>query len=122
MVNSRVARIALTSMGIAIYYSLFTPLAVQAEPSLAPKHLEGIEVEDLPTPYNIQAVVTNRSVALTWAWDPPDPGPAFLSFGYEVMRDSAVLAIVPKTAYTDFALPVGSHVYQVRAKGGAKQA
>ncbi len=104
-----------------IFYCLFSPLAVGAAPSLAPAHLDGIAVEDLAAPYNLQAVVLNRTVTLNWAWDPLDPGPQFLSFGYEVLRDSAVIAIVPKTAFTDFGVPVGSHVYQVRAKGGAKQ-
>ena len=92
-----------------------------AKPKLALAQLEGRAVNDLPPPYNLQAVPIQRTVSLSWAWDPPDPGPEFLSFGYEVFRDAAPAAIVAKTAYTDFDAPVGSHTYQIRAKGGTKE-
>ena len=104
-----------------IFYCLFTPYAAQAEPKLVPAHLEGQEAQDIPLPYNLQASVLGRTATLSWAWDAPDPSPQFQSFGYEVFRDSAVVAIVPSTAYTDFNLPVGPHSYKVRAKGGAKE-
>src|SRR5258706_12483082 len=53
-------------------------------------------------------------------WDPQDPGPAFQTFGYEGTRDSRLIAIVPKTAYTDNDVPYGTHTYRVRVKGGSK--
>src|SRR5579863_10078234 len=92
---------------------------VWAAPKLAPAKLEGKVTEDLDVPYNLQVRVINRSVSLSWAWDPPNPGPQFLTFGYEVYRDTAVIAIVPDTAYTDFSAEVGTHTYKVRTKGGS---
>jgi hypothetical protein len=93
-----------------------------AAPKLPPAKLAGLPVEDLQAPYNVQAVVVNHDITLTWAWDPPNPGPQFESFGYEILRGSAVLATVSQTSYTDFGLAVGAHTYQVRVKGGAKEA
>jgi hypothetical protein len=93
-----------------------------AAPRLAPAKLEGQAIADLPAPYNLQTVVLSRNVTLNWAWDPPDPGPQFLSFGYEVMRDGELIKIVPVTAYSDFGLDIGTHTYQVRVKGGSKEA
>jgi len=91
-----------------------------AAPKLAPAHLEGKITEDMSAPYNLQATVLKNSVDLSWSWVPPDPSPTFLSFGYEVFRDTGVVAIVSKTAYSDFGVPVGTHSYKVRAKGGSK--
>jgi hypothetical protein len=99
---------------------LLTAYAALAAPKLAPAKLDGAVTEDLASPYNIQAVVTGRAVALTWDWMPPDPGPAFQSFGYEVYRDTQVIAIVPKTAFGEINVPIGRHTYKVRAKGGSK--
>jgi hypothetical protein len=88
--------------------------------SLPPAKLEGLQVEDLPAPYNLQAVTTKNSVGLSWAWEPPDPGPHFQSFGFEIFRDDVFFTIVGETAYTDFNVPIGAHTYKVRAKGGSK--
>src|SRR5262245_40564413 len=78
-------------------------------------------VEDLPTPYNLQAVVVNREVTLSWEWDPPSPSPTFSTLGYEVRRATKTLTTVSKTAYTDSRVPIGTHTYQVRTKGTTKQ-
>jgi hypothetical protein len=77
-------------------------------------------INDMPAPYGVQSSVHDRTVSLTWSWDAPDPSPTFLSFGYEVYRDTGVIALVPKTAFTDFALPVGTHSYKIRMKGMSK--
>src|SRR5580765_3314694 len=76
---------------LAAYCALRTAHAVYAEPKLAPAHLEGQTVNDLSSPYNLQAVTLNQTVTLNWEWVPPDPGPAFQSFGYEVSRDDKVI-------------------------------
>src|ERR1019366_10040373 len=50
-----------------------------------------------------------------------EPGPEFTSLGYEILRDTAVLTIVDKTAFTDVDVPIGTHHYKIRVKGGAKE-
>ncbi|OGR93417.1 MAG: hypothetical protein A2992_03635 [Elusimicrobia bacterium RIFCSPLOWO2_01_FULL_59_12] len=104
-----------------IVYCLFSPFAVWSAPKLPPARLEGQAVEDLPAPYNLRAVVLNRSVTLNWAWDPPDPGPLFQNFGYEVMRGTAPVGIVGETAFSEFDLAPGVYSYSVRVKGGARE-
>src|SRR5215467_10759539 len=89
-----------------LFLLLAAPIAFAAKPD--------ITANDLPNPYNLQAAVLNQSVTLTWAWEPPNPGPTFQTFGYEVFRDTGIVAVVPKTAFTDFRVPVGSHSYKVR--------
>src|SRR5690242_17347957 len=95
-------------------YGLLLTTYGWCKPKLAPRNLEGIPTEDLSAPFNLQAVVVNKSVTLSWEWSPPDPAPAFDSFGYEIYRDSAVITIVPETSYTDFSAPIGMHTYKVR--------
>jgi hypothetical protein len=101
-------------------FTFFLVSSAMAAPKLAPAHLVGKATEDMAAPYNLQAVVDNHTVSLGWSWDAPDPSPTFLSFGYEIIRDTAVIAIVSQTAFTDFAVPIGSHTYKVRAKGESK--
>ncbi len=96
----------------AAFYCLLSPYAVDAK---------ALTVEDLPTPYNLQSVVKNQSVTLSWTWEPPNPGPTFQSFGYEVFRGTGGVAVVGKTAWTDFGLPIGTHTYKVRIKGVSKE-
>lgn len=74
-------------------------------------------ITDLPPPSGLQATVIDRNVGLYWTWAPPDPGPEFSKLGYEIFRDSAIIASVARTAYTDFDVGPGSHAYQVRAWG-----
>jgi hypothetical protein len=104
-----------------IFYCLFTPYAVFSAPKLAPAKLQGEVVNDLPAPYNLQAVTAKRDVSLSWEWDPPTATAEFITFGYEVMRGSTVIAIVPRTAYTDLNVPIGNHTYKIRAKGTSKE-
>jgi hypothetical protein len=104
-----------------IFYSLFSPSAVRSAPKLAPANLSGETVVDLPAPYNLQAATAKRDVSLSWEWDAPTGQAEFLSFGYEVMRGTIVIAIVPRTAYTDLNVPIGTHTYKIRAKGGSKE-
>src|SRR5437762_561124 len=101
---------------------LLATAAYAAAPKVPAANLEGVQVEDISAPYNLQAVVLNKNVTLNWAWDPPDPSPPFQSFGFEVVRDEAPIAIVPKTSHTDFDVPIGTHTYKIRAKGGSKEA
>jgi hypothetical protein len=105
---------------LVAYCVLRTANCLSAAPKLAPAKLEGQALEDLAAPYNLQVVTLKKTTSLSWEWVPPDPGPAFLTFGYEITRDGKVIAIVPKTAYTDSQVPLGTHTYRVRAKGNAK--
>jgi hypothetical protein len=102
-----------------LFLCLLLTTVAAAKTRLAAKDLEGVVTEDLPAPFNLQAVVVNKTVTLSWDWNPPDPGPNFTSFGYEVFRDSSVVLIVPKTSATDFSAPIGQHTYKVRVKGGS---
>src|ERR1700744_6356748 len=62
-----------------------------AKPKLASGPLEGTELFDLAAPSPLNAVVLHRNVSLNWDWKPPEPGPSFDTFGYEILRDTAVL-------------------------------
>ncbi len=97
------------------------PLGAASKLKIAPKDLKGSVVEDLSAPFQVRAVVLNQAITLSWEWHAPDPGPVFENFGYEVFRDSAVIAIVGTTSYSDFNLQPGSYTYQVRAKGGSRE-
>ena len=66
--------------GVAIYYLLFTPLAFAAKSA-------DIERNELPAPFNLQAVVLQKTITLTWQWPRPEELPVFTQFGYEVKRN-----------------------------------
>lgn len=77
-------------------------------------------VNDIPAPFNIQAVVLNKAVTLTWQWQPPERRPFFTHFGYEILRNDGVAAEAPATTYSDFDLAFGTYSYRVRARGRAR--
>jgi chitodextrinase len=58
---------------------------------------------------------TASSVALTWSGATDNVGVT----GYRVSRDGTVVATVTATAYTDTAVPTGSHTYTVTARDAA---
>jgi hypothetical protein len=100
---------------------LIPSLLLAAKLPLPSKKLKGAVVKDLPAPYNLQAVTGEKSVALNWSWDMPNPGPAFRTFGFDVLRDNQIIATVDKTAFTDVNAPIRTNVYQVVAKGETKE-
>lgn len=106
---------------VLLVVTAWVSVQAAAKLKLAPANLKGTIIEDLPAPYQVRAVVVNQSITLNWEWHAPDPGPVFENFGYEVFRDSVVIAIVGTTSYSDFNLPPGSYTYQVRAKGGSRE-
>jgi hypothetical protein len=79
------------------------------------------ERNELPAPYNLQAVVLNKVITLSWQWPRPEELPVFKEFGYEVKRSDGKTFIVPGTAYADSALAPGSYSYTVRVRGLAKE-
>ena len=83
--------------------------------------IKGALVNDLPPPYGLQAVTTNRAVALQWHWQPPEQQPQFTDFGYEVLRGDGAHAVVSQLTYTDLGLDYGHYTYKVRVRGGSKE-
>ncbi len=92
-----------------------------ATPKVPPPGLEKEVIEDLPPPYDFHAEVYHKSVSLSWNWTKPELLPVFNTFGYEVMRGTQTLKSVPVTAFGDVDLSTGTYVYQVRARGDAKE-
>jgi hypothetical protein len=76
-------------------------------------------VNDLPVPYNLQAVVLNRAITLEWAWTPPESRPNFTEFGFEIRREDGKTATTPGTTYSEENLPFGTYTYRVRVRGAA---
>jgi len=101
-------------------FSLGGPLAFAALKPPA-KEIKGPLVNDLPAPFNLQALVKNRAVALQWRWRPPEEQPLFTDFGYEVLRQDGAHFVVSNTSYADLDLDSGTYVYKVRVRGGAKE-
>jgi hypothetical protein len=88
---------------------------------LPPKDVTGKLVNDLPPPYNVQAVVENRSVALQWRWRPPEEQPLFTDFGFEVLRQDGVNFVTSDTSFVDSSLHESTYTYKVRVRGGSKE-
>ena len=78
-------------------------------------------MNDLPPPYNIQPVVVNKEVTLSWNWQPSDTMPAFMDFGYELRRSDGKLGLISNLTFSDFDVAVGSYTYQVRVIGGSQE-
>ena len=102
---------------------LFFALSVSSSAAVKPlsKEIKGKLVNDLPAPYNVQTVTTNRAVALQWQWQPPEQQPLFIDFGYEVLRQDGVHFVVSTPGYADLDLSSGTYVYKVRVRGGSKE-
>src|SRR5437762_1051025 len=62
---------------------------------------------ELPAPYNLQAVVLKNAVTLTWQWPRPEALPVFLEFGYEIKRQDGKTFLAPNTTYLDEKLAPG---------------
>ena len=50
---------------------------------------------DLPAPVGLQAIVANKSVTLSWQWQPPEELPIFADFGYEIKRQDGRTVMAP---------------------------
>jgi hypothetical protein len=85
------------------------------------KEIQGALVNDLPAPYNLQAITTNRAVALQWNWQPPEQQPLFTDFGYEILRQDGAHFVVSSGSYADLDLNYGHYSYKVRVRGGSKE-
>lgn len=90
-----------------------------AKVPLPPQDARGPVVNDLPPPYNIQLIVVNKEVTLSWSWQPSDTMPAFMDFGYELRRNDGKLALISDLTFSDFDVAVGTYSYQVRVIGGS---
>ncbi len=97
---------------IAIVYFLLSPFAFGAKPP---------ERNELPAPFNLQAVVLQKTITLTWQWAKPEELPVFTEFGYELKRQDKKTFLVQSTAYQDEKLAPGSYSYVVRVRGVAKE-
>jgi len=78
-------------------------------------------VQDVPEPFNLQAVVKKRGVALSWEWQPPEMQPLYLDWGYEIFRTDGVRDVVGIPAYQQQDLEPGTYTYKVRIRGSAKE-
>jgi hypothetical protein len=96
-------------------------LLLAASPALSAKGKTDSVVSDLPGPFNLQAVVLNKSVSLAWEWQRPEQMPALEHFGFEVLRGTTPIGRTATLGYSDVDVPWGSHVYRVRVTGGAKE-
>jgi hypothetical protein len=96
-------------------------LAFAAKIPLPPADARGPVVNDLPPPFNIQTVVVNKEVTLSWSWQPSDTMPAFMDFAYEIRRSDGKLGLVSELTFSDFDVAVGTYSYQVRVIGGSKE-
>jgi hypothetical protein len=76
---------------------------------------------ELPAPYNLQAVVLNKTITLSWQWPRPEELPIFREFGYEVKRTDGKTFLVPGTTYGDVNLAPGTYAYTVRVHALAKE-
>src|ERR1700687_5194474 len=79
------------------------------------------ERNELPAPYNLQAIVLKKTITLTWQWPRPEELPVFKEFGYELKRSDGKTFVVPVTIYTDVNLAPGFYSYTVRVRGLAKE-
>lgn len=100
-------------------FSAATVLAAGPKP-LGDKAPKGSVVQDLPAPFDLQAQLSGRSVALTWQWQPPEARPLFQEFGYDVRRQDGHWSIAAEPALADRNLELGSYTYQVRARGHSR--
>lgn len=78
-------------------------------------------VNDLPAPFNVQAVVINKTITLSWQWQSPESLPQLRDFGYEVLKNDGTSFPVPATTFSDFDLSFGTYSYRVRARASAKR-
>jgi len=85
---------------------------------LPPLDAKGPVVNDLPPPFNVQPIVVNKEVTLSWSWQPSDTMPDFMDFGYQVRRNDGKFALISDLTFSDFNVAVGTYSYQVRVIGG----
>ena len=76
---------------------------------------------ELPAPYNLQAVVLKKTLTLSWQWTRSEELPIFKEFGFEVKRSDGKTFLVRGTSYADADLAPGSYSYAVRVRGLAKE-
>jgi hypothetical protein len=76
---------------------------------------------EMPAPYNLQAVVLNKTITLSWQWPRPEELPIFKEFGYEVKRSDGKTSIVPGTTFSDTNLAPGTYSYTVRVHALARE-
>src|SRR5258706_4915349 len=76
---------------------------------------------ELPAPFNVQAVVLKKTITLTWQWPRPESLPIFTQFGYEIKRGDGKLFMAPSTTYADDKPAPGSYSYIIRVRGLAKE-
>jgi len=97
-----------------IYYSLFTSFALGTKPL-------SDERNELPAPINLQAVVVQKTITLSWQWPRPEELPVFAQLGYEVKRQDGKTIMAPGTTYVDSDVAPGTYSYVVRVRGLAKE-
>lgn len=98
--------------------SLFSLVALLSSPAWAKPPAE---VNDLPVPFNVQAVTLKDAIALHWQWQPPQERPDFKNFGFEVRRQDGRSFVASETAWSDQGLGFGSYTYRIRARGTSKE-
>jgi hypothetical protein len=76
---------------------------------------------ELPGISNLQSVVLQKAITLSWQWQAPEELPIFTTFGYEVKRQDGKKFLTSQTTYTDSDLSPGSYMYVVRARGLTKE-
>jgi len=78
------------------------------------------ERNELPAPFNLQAVTLQKNITLTWQWPKPEELPVFTQFGYELKRSDGKIVMAHGTTYADENLVPGSYSYTVRVRGVTK--
>ncbi len=76
---------------------------------------------ELPAPFNLQAVVLEKTITLSWQWPRPEELPAFTQLGYEVKRNDGKTFLAMDTTYADSNLVPSTYSYVVRVRGLAKE-
>jgi hypothetical protein len=76
---------------------------------------------EMPAPYNLQAVVLKKTITLSWQWARPEELPTFTNFGFEVKRGDGKTFRASGTAYVDADLAPSSYTYTVRVRGTSKE-
>jgi len=105
-------------LGLAM---IFFSIPVSAGLKAPAKTIQGKLVNDLPAPFNVQAVIKNRSVALQWEWQPPEQQPLFTDFGYEILRQDGINNVVTGLSFVDLHVEYGTYTYKIRVRGSSKE-
>lgn len=99
--------------------NLTLTLLIAGSLAYAAKPLE--ERVTFTTPFNVQTVVLQKTIAVSWQWMKPDALEAMKDFGFDVRRGDGKTFFSKATAYQDEKLTPGLYSYAVRVRGRIKE-